>query len=591
MQQRASHPIVVNANQLIKDGNTTQAIALLSQGLKQYPSLFEGWLLLSKCLYDAGYVSQAIDVAKHAEGFDPLQKEFSHIQMSMQQKSFDEAKEIATQMLEAVPHHPRAIYTLAHIALENNQPEHCVSVLEDAITNLPATPVLRHLHTDACVQSGLFSKAIDSAEAIVKLAPSFDTYWKLIGLLQKYAQHSQLLTACEAALPFAKQDNVKQSQLWLIKGQSFRVVGERKQSIAALRQSITLHPQNVDAWWALADFKDYTFSSEDKTCLEILSNDTSLPGHVRSVATFALAKAFELNEGIAPSMPLYEKANRLASPKQFEPQLMVKEFEARKLAYTQTSVKTQATLLPSTPTPIFIVGLPRSGSTLIEQILASHPLIQGTIEQPTLAYVESQAERLCMEKYGESLHQSLPRLSDEDLALLGRSYLDKGALFRGENTLFFTDKQPFNFRLIGLIHKILPQAIIVDIRRDPMDCGLSLYKQHFHSGVPFSYDLKHIGEAYNAYADLMTYWHTILPNRILEIQYENLINAPETEINRLLNHVGVNFDSSCMNFYEYRRNIHTASSEQVRQPINSKAVGVWREVADSLSDLFNVIHR
>jgi hypothetical protein len=163
--------------------------------------------------------------------------------------------------------------------------------------------------------------------------------------------------------------------------------------------------------------------------------------------------------------------------------------------------------------------------------------------------------------------------------------LDDGALFRSGNTRFFTDKQPFNFRLIGLIHKILPHALIIDIRRDPLDCGLSLYKQYFHSGVDFSYQLNDIGEAYKSYVRLMNHWQSILPAKVLQVQYESLVKSPETETKRMLAHIGLEFDPNCLTFYETKRSIHTASSEQVRQPINNKGIGAWRTVEASLSEL------
>jgi len=588
MQHGSSNPHLAEAKQLITNGKLAEAIAFLYQTLKQHPTIYEGWLLLSKCLFEAQYRAQAIDVARHAENFDPLRQSFEEIQTCMQQKRFDDASRIALQMQKVVPYHPRALYTQAHVALALNKPEQCASILEEGVSHLPANTVLRHLLTDSYVQTGLYAKAITEAELIVQLAPNFESWWKLIGLLQKYAQHDKLLDTCDKAQNFAKGDNKKLSQLLLIRGQCLRVRGDREDCVAALKQSLKTDPNNADAWLALADMKNYSFSESEKESVLALVNNPTLPDKLRSVATFALAKATELSAGMTASMPLYHRANQLKSTAQFDIQPMLDEFEERRNAYTKEALIRQSKLSASSPTPIFIVGLPRSGSTLIEQILASHPLIEGTIEQPTLTAVEKQAARLCSTQYANKLHDSLKELSSHELTILGQSYLDKGVLFRSGSTPFFTDKQPFNFRLVGLIHKILPNAIIVDIRRNAMDCGLSLYKQHFHSGVSFSYNLAHIAKAYTAYTQLMAHWDSVLPGRVLKLQYEHLIKDPEAQVKRLLEHVGVNFDSSCLNFYETKRNIHTASSEQVREAINSKGINNWQEVADSLGDLLHL---
>ena len=199
--------------------------------------------------------------------------------------------------------------------------------------------------------------------------------------------------------------------------------------------------------------------------------------------------------------------------------------------------------------------------------------------------IERQAQSLCYARDKLGLYEALASFSPEELAELGQSYIDHGSVFRKEGADYFTDKNPFNFRNIGLIHKILPDAVIIDVRRNPMDCGFSLYKQYFSSGVDFSYDLSHIGTFYNAYLKLMSHWHQILPGRVLTLQYEDLINSPEQHIRQLLEHVGVEYESACLNFHETKRNIRTASSEQVRTPINTKGIGSWRRAEKYLAPL------
>lgn len=585
MQSHTIQAVLIEANKFVTNGNFADAVPILYQAVKQHPNFYEGWLLFSRCLYEIGHMNEAIQLSQHAERVDPLLQDFKQIQQYMQSNSLTEAAKVAQQMLKKQAHHPRAYFTLAHILLTNNKPEKSVSLLKQGVEHLPANLTLRQLLIDSCAKAGYFAQALDAARSLVKLQESFDTLWALIGLLLKYGQHDELLETCHRARTHIGQDKVKQSQLDLLRGQSLRIIGLRNEGINALQSSLEANPLNADAWWALADFKNYTFSEEDRNKLELLLNTSELSQEARSIALFAFAKLSEAKGDPSSTMALYETANRLKRGDKYRPDKMTKEFDMRIQAYTKQALSTQANKTNTQCIPIFIVGLPRSGSTLIEQMLASHEHINGTLEQPTLPSIERRAERLCWAQYQTNLSTALEKLTPAELSELGQAYLNDGALFRPKNCRFFIDKQPFNFRLIGLIHKILPQAIVIDIRRNPLDCGLSLYKQYFHSGVDFSYKLSDIGDAYNAYVRLMRHWQSVLPGKVLQVQYESLVNSPETQTKHILAHIGVDFDSNCLTFYKTTRAIHTASSEQVRQPINTEGIGRWRTVEASLDEL------
>jgi tetratricopeptide (TPR) repeat protein len=585
MQSPSFQTVLTDANKLIADGRFADAIPPIYAAVKQQPKFYQGWLLFSRCLFEVGHIAEAIQISQHAEQADPLTKDFQKIQQHMQNKAFTKAEEIAKEMLKKQPHHPRAYFTLANIELSKNRPDKSVSVLEQGIAYLPANLPLRRLLLDSYVNAGYFAQALSSAKALVQLNESFDTLWTFIGLLLKYGQHEELLVACNKAYAFIGHDKAKQSQIDLLRGQALRILGQRDNSIQALQAALQANPRNADAWWALADFKNHVFSSQDRIDIEALLDEPEVSRDARSIAIFALAKVSETEGDTRQTMALYDKANRWKRPPQYHPEAMVEEFNKRMQAYTKQALAIQADKRDSKNVPIFIVGLPRSGSTLVEQILASHEQIEGTLEQPTLPSIERRAERLCQDHYQANLSNALERLTPKELSELGQAYLDDGALFRSGHTRFFTDKQPFNFRLIGLIHKILPHALIIDVRRNPLDCGLSLYKQYFHSGVDFSYQLSDIGEAYKAYVRLMDHWHSVLPKKVLQVQYECLVKSPEAETKRILAFIGVRFDPNCLTYYETERAIHTASSEQVRQPINNKGIDAWRSVEASLSEL------
>ncbi|WP_164084736.1 tetratricopeptide repeat-containing sulfotransferase family protein [Alteromonas flava] len=582
--------VLTHAEQFMGNQQHAHAIALLNQTLKQTPSFYQGWLKLSQCLYEANYLPQARDIAQHAEQFDPLTTEFKQIQQAIAQKDYDSAAQIAKVILTACPHHPRALFTLAHLALSHARPQESVALITQHLEYVPANLSLRQLLLDSYLQADDYTGALQAAEALVALNECFETLWRWIGLLLKYSQTGGLLDACSRAAKFAHREPLKQSQLALIRGQTLRILGQRDESVKALQDSLHADPNNADAWWALADMKNYRFSAEEFRAIQRLAENQRLPGRTRSIATFALAKATELSSGIEPSMPLYTRANQLLPTQNTSLQQMETEFARRKKAFSIAALQTQAERLDNQPCPIFIVGMPRSGSTLIEQILASHPEIEGTIEQPTLPAIERVAQQLSQKHYQSDFFTAISQMDQKELTQLGQTYLDKGALFRRESCNYFIDKQPFNFRLIGLIHKILPNARIIDVRRHPLDCGLSLYKQFFHAGVDFSYHLRDIAKAINAYDSLMQHWHAMLPERIITVQYESLVTEPEEEIRRLLDKVGVCYDERCLHFHHNPRKIHTASSEQVREPLYTRSIDVWRRVESELAELQQHLH-
>ena len=585
MQKTPNNAIYASARSHYVKGDLRAAIAILKDAVTKQPQFYEGWLFLSKCLFDAGYFKESVQIGQHAEQFDPLQDDFREIQQNMQKNAYGQAQRLAQQMLKRQVNHPRAIFTLAHIASVTNDPFHSIQILKQGLNDSPANLMLRHMLMTSQESAGDFAEAIDTARYLVRIDESFNTLWALITLLLKLGQHADLINLCERAQSLSGLDKVKHSQIDLVRGQTLRIMGKRQDSIEAFRASLATNPKNAEAWWALADMKTFEFSDKDRNNIQALLSDPSISQETKCLATFALAKANESSNNWDAIMHLYHQANRLKNTNNFDLSHVEQELKARAKTFTSDVLSIQANQIDTDPTPIFIVGLPRSGSTLIEQILASHSHIEGTFEQPTMPCIEKQAQALCAQKFNNNLFAALGSLSPDDLSHLGQAYLTSGRLFRSAETPFFVDKLPFNFRHIGLIHKILPNAIIIDVRRNPLDCGFSLYKQYFASGVDFSYELTHIGTFYNSYVRLMAHWKRVLPNKILSIQYEALIASPEQHIRRLLRHIGVNYETQCLHFHNTPRMVHTASSEQVRQPINSMGIDAWRKAENSLSAL------
>lgn len=583
MHSTPEDQVIEQAEKLYLQGQVAQAIAVLKSAIKTHPTFYQSWLLLSKYLFTSGFFQESIMVCENAEQFDPLLEDFQKIQVHMQQSAFAKVEKIAMEMLQKQPGHPRAIFSLAHITSLTPTPEKGIEILNAGLDLNPANLTLRYHLIETYDSLGHYDQAVKESELLTQINQSFDSYWTHINILHKYGLYDELLVSCEQARELAKADKTRLSQIDLLRGEAMRILGDRDASVKVLHKSLAENPNNAEAWWALADLKNYSFSDHDRGNLSALLNSTGLDNRTRSIAAFSLAKATESTNDWKAVMDLYNRANSLY-PTPFNSSMVEKEFENRIQAYSSEAVAGQANTVNG-PIPIFIVGLPRSGSTLVEQILASHSVIEGTIEQPTLQTIERQAQSLCYTRTKQGLYESLTAFKPEDLSELGQSYLNRGKLFRKEGANYFTDKNPFNFRNIGLIHKILPDAIIIDVRRNPLDCGFSLYKQYFSSGVDFSYSLSHIGDFYNSYLKLMSHWHQILPGRVLTLQYEELVREPVQQIRLLLEYVGVDFEQACVQFHETKRQIRTASSEQVRTPINTQGIGSWRSVEKYLTPL------
>ena len=333
--------------------------------------------------------------------------------------------------------------------------------------------------------------------------------------------------------------------------------------------------------------KTHSFSDEDTAAMQGLAEDDEIKTELRTQAAFALAKALEDSGQYADAFRWYKKANDLRIDINFESATNREGIDKLISTFTPSLLDTGIPADVGGPTPIFITGLPRSGSTLVEQILASHSQIEGTMELVNLPNI---VRLITIDggKHDFPYPTSLTKFTKEELLAYGQAYMDSTAVYRTDKS-FFIDKLPTNFDKIGLIRMILPQAIIIDARRHPLDCGLSCFKQHFASGHHFSYSLENIGHYYSDYLRLMDHWDQVLPHKVQCVQYENVVSNTEETIRKLLEHCGVPFEESCLRFFENKRAVRTASSEQVRQPIYDKSVHYWKNFETELQPLIDTL--
>ena len=366
-------------------------------------------------------------------------------------------------------------------------------------------------------------------------------------------------------------------KLWMSYGHILKTVGEQQDSVAAYRRAIAIRPSLGEVWWSLANLKTIRFDEADIAAMEAALASPDLADDDRFHLHFALGKALEDQGRAEASFTHYTTGNRIRRATLAYDAADISAHVDRSIAvFTPDFFAARANLGHPAPDAIFIVGLPRAGSTLVEQILSCHPAIEGTSELPDIPII---ARRLGGRKTGDEASaypDCLARLDAAELAALGKEYLDRAQIQRTTDRPLLIDKLPNNWAHVGLIRLILPNARIIDARRHPMSCGFSNFKQHFARGQGFTYDLSDIGTYYRDYLRLMRHMDTVQPGLVHRVIHEDLVDDPEGEVRRLLDHLGLEFDPACLAFHENKRAVRTASSEQVRRPISRDGLDQWR---------------
>jgi tetratricopeptide (TPR) repeat protein len=378
----------------------------------------------------------------------------------------------------------------------------------------------------------------------------------------------------------------QQPKLWMAYGHVLKASGRQPDSIAAYRRSIELEPRLGEAWWSLANLKTVKFDATDITTMQRQLVRDDLDGEDRLHFEFALGKALEDAKRYEESFKHYAEGNRLRlieTPYDIETSTINLRRSERIL--TREFFAERAGLGCPAPDPIFILGLPRAGSTLIEQILSSHSQVEGTMELPDITDI---ARSIADRRKNREDYDYLPLLGEvapQEWRELGERYLSTTRVHRKLGRAYFIDKMPNNFTHLGLIHLILPNARIIDARRHPLASCFSNFKQHFAMGQLFSYGLENIGRFYREYVALMAHYDAVLPGRVHRVFYERMVEDTENEVRRLLEYCGLPFEERCLRFYENERIVRTASSEQVRRPIYKEGVDHWRHYEPWLDPL------
>ncbi len=366
---------------------------------------------------------------------------------------------------------------------------------------------------------------------------------------------------------------------------ALKTLGKQSEAVASYRTAFELRPSFGDAYWSLANLKTYRFADADIARMREQERAPDIGGEDRYHLCFALGKALEDRGDYAESFGYYRRGNALKKAElRFKIEPLERNGRLQAAVCTREFFEARRGVGCASGEPIFIVGLPRSGSTLLEQILASHSQVEGTTELPNILRFVADFQGRDPDTQEPRYPAILERLTPADFTKLGEKYLADTGVYRSGKPRFI-DKMPNNFRHIGLIHLILPNAKIIDARREPMACCFSNFKQLFASGQEFTYDIEDIARYYRSYMQLMRHWDDALPDKVLRIQYEDVVEDLETNVRRILEFCGLPFEPACLEFHKTERSIRTASSEQVRRPIFREGVDQWRHFAPWLGSL------
>ena len=377
-----------------------------------------------------------------------------------------------------------------------------------------------------------------------------------------------------------------QARVWLNYGHALKTVGRQGECIAAYRKSLEYEPGLGAAYFSLANLKTFRFEPVDVAEMRRQLARTDLPEDDRLHLEFALGKALEDSTEYAESFAHYAAGNALrrAALRHSCERMSARVQRSRSLLTAEFFAARRGFGCPA-PDPIFIVGLPRAGSTLLEQILSSHSAVEGTMELPDIASIAARLMQSAAADPEAHYPGVLASLTAAECRALGEEYLERTRIQRHTRAPFFIDKMPNNFQYVGLIQLILPNARIIDARRHPLGCCFSAFKQHFARGQHFTYSLEDLGRYYSDYVELMAHFDAVLPGSVHRVHHESLVADLETEVRRLLEHCGLPFEEACLRYHENARAVRTASSEQVRRPIFREGVEQWRHYEPWLGPL------
>lgn len=489
-----------------------------------------------------------------------------------------DAEPLLRAHLKSDPFDVAAIRMMAELAGRIGRFVDAENLLRRAVELAPGFTAARSNLASLLYRQGRPTEAIAELDQILEFDPDN------LGLANLKAAASGRIGDYDEAIALydiilAAQPN--QEKIWMSFGHVLKTVGRLEDSVAAYRRALAIRPSFGEVWWSLANLKTVTFSDGDIDVMTAHAETLDISDEDRFHLEFALGKSLEDRAEWATSFTHYSRANALRRAKlEIDPEANTKQIDRHTSIISERFFEERATGGCSSDAPIFVLGMPRAGSTLIEQILASHSQIEGTQELPDIAMLSQQ-----LAKNEGQYAEAIRKLSPDRRRELGDEYLKRTKIHRKTDKPHFVDKMPNNWLNVAFIHLILPNAKIIDARRHPMDCCFSNFRQHFARGQSFAYSLEDIGHYYRDYVGFMQQIDQALPGRVHRVIHEHLVDDTEAEVRRMLAYLALPFEEDCLRFWENKRAVQTPSAEQVRRPINRDGADRWQHYEEWLMPL------
>jgi len=570
----------------LREGNAAEARRYLETAIKLDGGQASAYSMLANACRQTGDLEAGEEAHRKFMALSPLAQSLAKAEQLLAAGQTAAAEKICDEASKENPTNTQVLRLLARIASDTGRPVVAEGLLK-RIINL--SPDDYRCMVDLglyLAEHGRYPEAVEALKKAVSMDPTvIGTHQRLGDFLAIMGKPADALEVYETAL---RLDSEFVPAL-VGSGHMLRIVGRSDEAIQSYEAGIALQPAFGDAWWSLASLRGYTFTPDQIELMQTQIDAVDDEDNISKISFyFALARAAEEQQNFEKAWTCYDLGNSLKrSSVQYDPvrvesshDAVIKQFDSEFLSKFEPQESDQ-------PGPIFIVGMPRSGSTLVEQILASHSQVEGAAELPFMGLL---AEALGGPRSnGVKYPEVLAEMSATQLAAFGKSYLYYSQSNRPQGLPQFTDKMPANFTHVGLIHLALPNAKIIDTRRHPLDVCIGNFRQLFAQGKNHAYDLNECAEYYLDYVRVMNHWDEVLPGRVLRVNYEDVVANVESEVRRLLEYCELPWEDACLNFHQTSRAVNTASSEQVREPIYTDAVAYWQHYESKLDDVKEIL--
>jgi tetratricopeptide (TPR) repeat protein len=568
-------------------GEMSAAIEAFERAVALNAALVTSWKALAVLWRRAGDPTRAELAAREALRLERLPPAVLAASGMIGEDDLLGAERVLRRFLRQHDNHVEAMRLLALIGARLDVLDDAEFLLESALVFAPDYALARYDYANILCKRHRHAAALEEANKLLKVDPGNRAYQTVyatacVGL----GRHEEALAIYRDLLRATPES----AEVHLSIAHALKTLGRQQEAVNAYRAAAAARPSFGDAYWSLANLKTYRFTEEELSRMQALEAAPSTVPVDQYHVCFALGKALEDRARYEESFRYYARGNALKKREiRYDPGKLERALQQQATLCTREFLEARAGWGCHSPDPIFIVGLPRAGSTLIEQILASHSQIEGTMELADIPRLVLQLQGREHSDAARPYPALLRDLTREQCERLGERFLADTRIYRtneaGASRPFFIDKMPNNFRHIGLIHMILPQARIIDARREPMACCFSNFKQLFAAGQEFTYSLEDIARYYRSYVQVMAHWDAVLPGKILRVQHEELVEDLEGTVRRLLEFLGLQFEPACLEFYKTDRSVRTASSEQVRRPIFREGLDQWRHFEPWLDPL------